>query len=79
MTIELLPFSAFALESCGGVHAPGESHTLTLEPDLTAVRAAFEPAMGGSASVGAGPVEWPRLLRAAIVPANGSVLTITFQ
>ena len=36
MTIELLPFSAFALESCGaGVHAPGESHTLTLQLDLS--------------------------------------------
>jgi hypothetical protein len=77
MNIDLLPFSAFALESYGAT-APsrGELHTLTLELALAAVHSAHD-AMGGSISAnkaftGATP------LRAAVLPANGTALTITF-
>jgi len=52
MNIDLLPFSAFALESSGAAsHAAREAHTLTLPLDLVPVHAAFEPAMSGSISI----------------------------
>jgi hypothetical protein len=77
MNIDLLPFSAFALESYGTT-APsrGELHTLTLELALAPVRSSRE-AMSGSvttnkAFTGAAP------LRAAVLPADGTPLTITF-
>jgi len=78
MNIDLLPFSAFALESSGpAARAISDAQTLTLQLDLAPVHAAFEPAMGGSVSVGAaaGPAG---SLRAQVVPAPGPVLTITF-
>jgi hypothetical protein len=78
MNIDLLPFSAFALESSAGASRHvGESHTLTLRLELAPAHPAFEPAMNGSASVDAAADPAP-LLRAAVVPAPGPVLTITF-
>lgn len=79
MNIDLLPFSAFALESSGAASRHvGEAHTLTLRLDLAPVHAAFEPAMSGSVSVDAIDCGAARRLRAAVVPAAGPVLTITF-
>jgi len=77
MNIDLLPFSAFALESYG-TPAPsrGELHTLTLELALAAVHSPRE-AMSGSISTNkifAGATA----LRAAVLPADGTPLTITF-
>jgi len=78
MNIDLLPFSAFALESSGAAsrHA-GEAHTLTLRPELAPVHPAL-PAMGGSVSIGGAACGPAPVLRAAVVPAAGPVLTITF-
>ena len=77
MNIDLLPFTAFALESYGATEpARGELHTLTLRLALAPVHSSHEP-MSGSASV---DPAWaaPAALRAAILPADGSALTITF-
>ena len=79
MNIDLLPFSAFVLESSGGT-APSvrDAHTLTLALDLVPVHAAFEPAMSGTVSIDAAPACAIKPLRASVVPAGGPVLTITF-
>lgn len=77
MNIDLLPFSAFALESYGTT-APsrGDSHTLTLELALATAHAARE-VMSGSASFGQ-PSGDVTPLRVAVLPAEGAALTITF-
>jgi hypothetical protein len=69
MSIETLPFTAFALQSCAAA-APrrGEAQTLTLQPTPASGRASANQAAAHSAPV----------LRAAVVPAEGCVLTITF-
>jgi hypothetical protein len=78
MNIDLLPFSAFALESSGtAAQADRDAHTLTLPLELVPVHAAFEPAMSGTISVGLAR-EAAEPLHAAVVPARGAVLTITF-
>ncbi|MDB5872860.1 MAG: hypothetical protein JWQ07_2302 [Ramlibacter sp.] len=78
MDIDLLPFSAFALESAGApALAGGEAQTLTLPLGLL-VDPSYEP-MGGSLSIdGAATVHWAHSLRAAVVPADGKALSITF-
>jgi hypothetical protein len=79
MNIDLLPFSAFALESSAGASRyVGEAHTLTLRLELAPAHPAFEPAMSGSIGFDGLAAEPPPLLRAAVVPAGGPVLTITF-
>ncbi len=79
MNIDLLPFSAFALESSGGAAAAvRDGHTLTLPLGLVPVHPAFEPAMAGTLSVGAAVACIGPALRAAVVPAAGKALTITF-
>jgi hypothetical protein len=79
MNIDLLPFSAFVLESSGAAaQTAHEAHTLTLPLDLVPVHAAFEPAMSGTVSIDAAQVCAVNPLRAAVVPAGGPVLTITF-
>ena len=77
MNIDLLPFSAFALESYGTT-APsrGEMHTLTLELALAAVHSSHE-AMSGSVTTSKASTAVASL-RAAVLPANGNALTITF-
>ena len=77
MNIDLLPFSAFALESYGAT-APsrGELHTLTLELALAAVHSPHD-GMSGSVSTHHADSGVPAL-RAAVLPADGSALTITF-
>lgn len=78
MNIDLLPFSAFALESYGTT-APsrGELHTLTLELALAAVHSSHDDAMSGSVSTNKAFTGVPPL-RAAVLPADGTALTITF-
>jgi hypothetical protein len=77
MNIDLLPFSAFALES-HGTAAPsrGELHTLTLELALDAVHPSRE-AMSGSVSTNQ-VFTGANALRTAVLPADGTLLTITF-
>jgi hypothetical protein len=77
MNIDLLPFSAFALESYG-TSAPSrsDSYTLTLELTLATVQSSRE-VMSGNAKVGEASSE-VRPLRAAVLSAEGSALTITF-
>jgi len=78
MNIDLLPFNAFALESYGPT-APsrGEAHTLTLELAL-ATGHASRAAMSGSVSTNNAAQNLAAPLRAAILPADGSAITITF-
>jgi hypothetical protein len=77
MNIDLLPFSAFALESYGTT-APsrGDSYTLTLELALATVHSSRED-MSGSASTNEASSDVTPL-RAAILPADGTAITITF-
>ena len=78
MNIDLLPFSAFALESSGAAaRAISDSQTLTLQLGLTPVHAAFDAAMSGSISLGS-EAGAAGSLRAQVVPVAGPVLTITF-
>ena len=75
MNIDLLPFSAFALESCRtAASARGDSHTLTLQSGLVAAPA-YEPMGVADASLA---LACAAPLRAAVLPADGSALTITF-
>ena len=79
MNIDLLPFTAFALESCGTTgHVAAASQTLTLELELGPVHALAEPMHG---TVGKSlPLEpMFHTLHAAVVPACSNALTITFQ
>jgi len=79
MSIDLLPFSAFALESSTVAGSTQRSaQTLTLPLGLFPVHAAFGSAMAGTASVGARPSGAAAPLRAAVVNAGAAVLTITF-
>jgi hypothetical protein len=77
MNIDLLPFSAFALESLGPAD-PGRSdgHTLTLELGLAPARSSHEPMSGIASANQAFSCATP--LRAAVLPTDGPVLTITF-
>lgn len=78
MNIDLLPFSAFALESSDGAsRSLGESHTLTLSLGRVPVHPALAPAMDGSIGVTDDVAQEPPV-RAAVMPVAGSVLTITF-
>jgi hypothetical protein len=78
MNIDLLPFTAFALES-SGTAAPsrGEFHTLTLQLALSALHSSHEP-MAGSISAKPASAATAHPLRAAVRPADGTPLTITF-
>lgn len=79
MNIDLLPFSAFVLESSGtAAQAVRDAQTLTLPLELMPVHAAFEPAMSGTVTLDAAQACAVQPLRAAVVPAGGTVLTITF-
>jgi hypothetical protein len=78
MNIDLLPFSAFALESYGApAPARGELHTLTLALALAAVHSSHDEAMSGSVSTNQA-FTGATSLRAAVLPADGTPLTITF-
>ncbi|MDP3620089.1 MAG: hypothetical protein Q8R63_09880 [Ramlibacter sp.] len=76
MDPNLIPFDAYSLESLAPSVAGGASNTLTLQLSLGALPGLRDP-MTGTASVSAATPKGP--LRAAIVPADGGALTITFQ
>jgi hypothetical protein len=77
MNIDLLPFTAFALESLGpSAPGRGDGHTLTLQLALAPVHSSHEPMSGSVGASQAFPCATP--LRAAVLPAEGPVLTITF-
>ena len=78
MNIDLLPFTAFELQSCGAAgQNRGEAQTLTLQLALAPVHSSQEP-MSGKVSTNQASVHGSNLLRAAVVPADGTSLTITF-
>jgi hypothetical protein len=78
MNIDMPAFTAFALESCRSPsQAAADTQTLTLQLVITRVDTSFEP-MGGRASTNQPHVYCANPLRAAVVPADGPVLTITF-
>jgi hypothetical protein len=80
MNIDLLPFAAFALESSGGAVLPrSERHTLTLRLARPALDSSYESApMSGRASLEIAAPACDGVLRAAVLPAKGPGLTITF-
>jgi hypothetical protein len=80
MNIDLLPFAAFALQSSGQTaQARLGQHTLTLRLARPAVDSSYEsPPMSGRASIEDVPLPSEGVLRAAILPADGPGLTITF-
>ena len=79
MNIDLLPFTAFALESCGTTgQAPVAAQTLTLQLELGPVHPLLEP-MSGTAGTALACEPQLHSLRAAVVPACGEPLTITFR
>jgi hypothetical protein len=80
MNIDHLPFAAFALESAvGRERHGGRPHTLTLRlAARPTLRASCGAPMSGNVEIDAGGLISQSLLRAAIVPAEGPGLTITF-
>jgi hypothetical protein len=78
MNIDFLPLPSLAIES-GGVPVTGPCPTLTLQLAL-ATRQGARDAMSGTARVGSGRAPTARIgaLRAAVLPADDSRLTITF-
>ena len=78
MNIDLLPFTAFELQSCGAAgQNRAEARTLTLQLALAPVHSSQEP-MSGKVSTNQAFVHSSNLLRAAVVPADRASLTITF-
>lgn len=78
MNIDMLPFTAFALESCSlPAQAGGNARTLTLQLARPPRDCFYEP-MAGHASTNQSFDYRSNVLRAAVVPAEGPVLTITF-
>ena len=78
MNIDLLPFSSFALESCAPAAGKRlEAQTLTLALAITPRGVSQEP-MSGKASTNQKARASQNVLRAAVVPADGSALTLTF-
>jgi hypothetical protein len=80
MNIDHLPFAAFALESAAGRERHGgRPHTLTLRLNRpTLLASSYGAPMSGSVEIVASGLLSKSLLRAAIVPAEGPGLTITF-
>ena len=78
MNIDLLPLAAFALQSSRGADRfVAEAHTLTLRLTRLAVDGSHTPPMSGRAAIEDLPLR-EGLLRAAVLPAGGPGLTITF-
>ena len=75
MDINHLAIDAFALESLASPRAKAASQTLTLQLSLAALPGFDEP-MTGTTCIAA--VDSHCLLRAAVLPADASALTITF-
>ena len=78
MSIDLSPFSSFALESAPPVAAPAEGQTLTLH-----LRGAPEPAgvaaMAGTMAIRTAPPVAANVQRAAVVAVDAAPFTITFE
>ena len=78
MNSDLLPFSAFALEPCAGSGAVvGDGQTLTLQLGVGRMRTGDEP-IGGSILTRGSRTASANALRAGVVAADGSPLTITY-
>jgi hypothetical protein len=78
MTSDLLPFSAFALEPCAGSGpAIGDGQTLTLQLGAGRTRVGDE-LIGGTISTRGSRAVAPGAVRAGVVAADGSPVTITF-
>ena len=78
MNIDLPPFTAFALESCGTAgQVAAAAQTLTLQLEIGPLHPLLEP-MAGTASVHCASEPSFQPLRAAVVPAGGDPLTLTF-
>ena len=79
MNLDHLPFAAFALESSAGrEHHGGRPHTLTLRLVRPHLLAPYAVLMSGSVDIDASGPSSEGSLRAAILPAEGQGLTITF-
>jgi hypothetical protein len=79
MPTDLLPFSAFALESTGSpAHEMGESQTLTLCLAVKPLHTRYAEQMSGTLALSSECFEDEGSLRAAVVPADGAPLTLTF-
>lgn len=79
MNIDLLPLAAFVLESSRGAdRLVAETHTLTLRLTRPVLDCSPAPPMSSSASIEALPLRPEGLLRAAVLPADGPGLTLTF-
>jgi hypothetical protein len=79
MNIDPLPLAAFALESSGSMdRLCGEPHTLTLRLARRSVQSSFGPPMSGTARIEGIPLRSECQLHAAVLPADGPGLTITF-
>ena len=77
MSIDLVTFNAFALESCAAPVAPGEGHTLTLV--LRAERGSGAEPMGGRVTLSPREPVLGRIQQTGIVEAIlAGPLTITF-
>jgi hypothetical protein len=78
MNNDIPAFSAFALESYHSTgQSAGDSQTLTMQLAIEPLPSSFEP-MGGSATTHPVTARRGNLLSAAVLPADGPVLTITF-
>ncbi len=79
MNIDLLPFTAFTLQSCAGAPLrPGEAQTLTLQPAL-APNHFSHACMSGGAGIDDPAPGGHLVLRACVMPAAQAALTITFR
>lgn len=79
MNIDLLPFSAFALESSGApAGVAGVGQTLTLRLGFALLRRPDDAAMSGTVSVEAGAAVPLQVLHAGVLPAPATAITLTF-
>jgi hypothetical protein len=79
MNIDLLPLAAFALESSPGEERlVAQAHTLTLRLMRPALLSSNESPMSGTVEIEAIRPVCENVPRAAIMPAEGLGLTITF-
>jgi hypothetical protein len=78
MNIDLLPLAAFALESSPGARLVPQAHTLTLRLMRPALLSSNESPMSGAVEIQAIRPACENVPRAAVLPAEGLGLTITF-
>ena len=78
MNIDLLPLAAFALESSPGARLVAQAHTLTVQLMRPALLPSNESPMSGTVGIEAIRPVCENVPRAAVPPAKGLGLTITF-